>query len=53
MSADSSSVIHVRHCLDRLRGGDAAALDPLIARAGHRRRWEAADGVSPNAAAPL
>jgi RNA polymerase sigma-70 factor (ECF subfamily) len=69
MAVDSPSVVEVQHCLDRLRGGDAAALDTLIDRASHRllrltqkmldddfrrlRRWEAADDVYQNAAIRL
>jgi RNA polymerase sigma factor (sigma-70 family) len=69
MAADSSSVVQLQDCLDRLRGGDAVALDALIQRAGNRllrltqkmladdfrrlQRWEAADDVFQNAAVRL
>src|SRR6516165_7856733 len=65
MAADSSSVVEVQQCLDRLRDGDGAALDTLIERASNRllrltqkmlsddfcrlRRWEADDDVFQNA----
>jgi RNA polymerase sigma-70 factor (ECF subfamily) len=65
MAADSSSVVEVQQCLDRLRDGDRAALDTLIERTSNRllrltqkmlsddfcrlRRWEADDDVFQNA----
>ena len=65
MAADSSSVVEVQKCLDRLRDGDRAALDTLIERTSNRllrltqkmlsddfcrlRRWEADDDVFQNA----
>ena len=69
MAADSSSVVDVQNCLDRLRDGDPTALDALIDRARNRllrltqkmltddfrrlMRWEAADDVFQNAAVRL
>src|SRR5262249_19646942 len=60
---------HVRLCLDRLRGGDAAARDELLAHAAERlrrlarkllrddfarlRRWEETDDIFQNAPWPL
>jgi RNA polymerase sigma-70 factor (ECF subfamily) len=64
MADDSPSATGLRHCLSRVRGGDAAALNELILLAGNRlevlthrmlrdfprvRRWAQTDDVLQNA----
>src|SRR3954465_1284245 len=64
MADDSPSATGLRHCLSRVRGGDAAALNELILLAGKRlellthrmlrdfprvRRWAQTDDVLQNA----
>lgn len=67
--ADATSSVYLQTCLDRLRAGDAVALDRIIERAADRlrhltgkmlgsdfarlRRWEDADDVFQNAAVRL